>query len=244
MRKIQIIFWREFSAYFETTLAYTFVAIFAALTNAFTFYVGNFFTRGQADLQVFFQYHPWIYLILVPAIAMRLWAEERKSGSIEMLMTLPITSSHAILGKFLAAWAFITVALTITFPIWLTVNYLGDPDNGVILASYFGSVLMAGAFLAIGSFVSALTKNQVIAFITTSGICFLFIMSSHPLVLEFVRVWAPDFIVSSIESVSFLRHFRQITQGLITLPTLIFYVSLITFFLFANKLVIDQKKAE
>ncbi len=244
MRNIQIIFWREFNAYFSTTLAYMFVAIFVALTSAFAFYIGSFFARGQADLQVFFQYHPWIYLILVPAIAMRLWAEERKSGTIELLMTLPITPIQAIIGKFLAAWAFLGVALAVTIPMWITVNYLGNPDNGVIFASYIGSLLMAGAFLAIGSFVSALTKNQVIAFIVSAGICFLFVMSSYPMVLGFFRTWAPAFIVSGIESMSFLSHFQQITQGLITLSTLIFYLSLITFFLFANMLVVEQKKAE
>jgi len=244
VRNIQIIFWREFNAYFGTTLAYMFVAIFVALTSAFAFYIGNFFARGQADLQVFFQYHPWIHLILVPAVAMRLWAEERKSGTIELLMTLPITPIQAIAGKFLAAWAFLGVALAVTLPMWMTVNYLGNPDNGVIFASYVGSLLMAGAFLAIGSFVSALTKNQVIAFIVSAGICFLFVMSSYPLVLGFFRAWAPDFVVAGIEAMSFLSHFQQITQGLITLSTLIFYLSLIAFFLFANMLVVEQKKAE
>jgi len=244
MRNIEVIFKREFNAYFGTTLAYVFAAIFVALTSAFAFYVGNFFARGQADLQVFFQYHPWLYLILVPAIAMRLWAEERKSGTIELLMTLPITPVEAIIGKFLAAWAFLGVALVLTVPMWITVNYLGSPDNFVIFASYIGSLLMAGAFLSIGSFISALTKNQVIAFIISALICFLFVMSSFPLVLNFFRAWAPSFIVSGIEAMSFLEHFQQITQGLITLPTLIFYLSLITFFLFANVLAVEQKKAE
>jgi ABC-2 type transport system permease protein len=244
MRNIRIIFWRELNAYFGTTLAYVFVAVFVALTAAFAFYVGNFFARGQADLAVFFQYHPWIYLILVPAVAMRLWAEERKSGTIELLMTLPITPAQAIIGKFLAAWAFLGVALVLTFPMWLTVNYLGNPDNGVIFASYIGSFLMAGAFLAIGSFVSALTKNQVIAFIVSAVICFLFVMSSLPLVLGFFRTWAPSFVVSGIEAMSFLSHFQHITKGVIGLPTLVFYLSMIAFFLFANMLAVEQKKAE
>ncbi|MEN2494923.1 MAG: hypothetical protein TECD_00833 [Hyphomicrobiaceae bacterium hypho_1] len=243
MRKIHIVFQREFNAYFDTAVAYVYVSIFVALTNTFAFYIGNFFVRGQADLKVFFQYHPWIYIILIPAIAMRLWAEERKSGTIELLMTLPITTSHAVIGKFLAAWAFVGVALIVTFPMWLTVNYLGIPDNGVIFVSYIGSFLMAGAFLAIGSFVSALTKNQMIAFIVASLICFILVMSSYPLVLGFFRNWAPDFVVSALEAVSFLTHFQQITQGLITLPTLFFYTSLIVFFLFANTLVIEHNKA-
>jgi len=244
MRNVWVIAKREFAGYFNTALAFVFVVIFVALTSAFAFYVGNLFMRGQADLAVFFQYHPWLYLMLVPAVAMRLWAEERKSGTIELLMTLPITPWQAILGKFLAAWAFVAVALILTFPIWITVNVLGNPDNGVILAGYIGSLLMAGAYLAIGSFVSALTKNQVIAFIVSALICFLFIMAGLNLVLGFAREWAPAFVVSGLESMSFLSHFRLVTKGVIGLPTLIFYFSLIAFFLFANTLAVEQKKAE
>ena len=235
---------RELGAYFGTTLAYVFVVIFVAMSAAFAFFVGNLFGRAQADLAPFFQYHVWLYLILVPAVAMRLWAEERKSGTIELLMTLPVTTWQAIIGKFLAAWLFVGVALALTFPMWITINYLGNPDNGVILASYIGSFLMAGAFLAIGSFVSALTKNQVIAFIVAASICFLFVMSGYALVLDFFRSWAPSFVVSGIEAMSFLSHFQEVTKGVISLNSLIFYFSLITFFLFANTLAIEQKKAE
>jgi len=185
MRNVWIITKRELGAYFGTPLAYVFVVIFVALTGAFAFFIGNFFERGQADLQPFFSYHPWLYLLLVPAIAMRLWAEERKAGTIELLMTLPISTGEAIVGKFLAAWIFIGIALVLTFPMWITVNVLGNPDNGVILASYIGSFLMAGAFLAIGSCVSALTKNQVIAFIVSVVVCFLFTVSGLPLVIDF-----------------------------------------------------------
>jgi ABC-2 type transport system permease protein len=244
VRNVWVIAKREFAGYFNTALAFVFVVIFVSLTSAFAFYVGNMFDRGQADLAVFFQYHPWLYLMLVPAIAMRLWAEERKAGTIELLMTLPIAPWQAILGKYLAAWAFIGVALALTFPIWITVNVLGNPDNGVIVASYIGSFLMAGAYLAIGSFISALTKNQVIAFIVSALICFLFIMAGLNLVLGFMREWAPAFVVSGLESMSFLSHFQQITRGIIGLPTLIFYLSLIAFFLFANTLAVEQKKAE
>ncbi len=244
MRNVWVIAKREFAGYFATALAFVFVVIFVALTAAFAFYVGNLFGRGQADLYPFFQYHPWLYLMLVPAVAMRLWAEERKSGTIELLMTLPVAPWQAILGKYLAAWAFVGVALFLTFPIWITVNVLGNPDNGVIFASYIGSFLMAGAFLAIGSFVSAMTKNQVIAFIIAALICFLFVMSGLNLVLGFFRDWAPTFIVSGLESMSFLSHFDQITRGIIGLPTLVFYLSIIAFFLFANTLAIEQKKAE
>lgn len=244
MRNVWVIAKREFAGYFNTALAFVFVVIFVALTSAFAFFVGNLFGRGQADLLPFFQYHPWLYLMLVPAIAMRLWAEERKSGTIELLMTLPIAPWQAIVGKYLAAWAFVGVALLLTFPIWITVNILGNPDNGVIFASYIGSFLMAGAYLAIGSFISALTKNQVIAFIVSALICFLFLMAGLNLVLGVVREWAPAFIVSGFESMSFLSHFQQITKGVISLSTLIFYLSLIAFFLFANTLAIEQKKAE
>jgi ABC-2 type transport system permease protein len=243
MRNTWIIMRREFAAYFGTPLAYVFLIIFVSLTGAFAFHVGNFFGRGQADLRTFFQYHPWLYLIFVPAISMRLWAEERKSGTIELLLTLPITTWEAVLGKFLAAWAFVGVALILTFPMWISVNVLGDPDNGVILASYFGSFVMAGAFLAIGSCISALTKNQVIAFIVAAAICFLFVMSGLHLVLNLFEGWAPDFLISAISSMSFLTHFDQIARGVIDFADLTFYVSLIIFWLFVTTIVIELKKA-
>jgi ABC-2 type transport system permease protein len=243
-RNTWVIAKREFKAYFATPLATVFLTIFVALTGAFAFYVGGFFERGQADLSSFFSYHPWLYLILVPAVAMRLWAEERKSGTIELLMTLPISPWEAILGKFLAAWAFIGVALVLTWPMWITVNVLGDPDNGVIFASYIGSFLMAGAFLAIGSCVSALTKNQVIAFIVAAAICFLLVMSGLDLVLNTLWAWTPDFLVSAVSSLSFLSHFERITKGVVNLSSLVFYVSLIVFALFANRIAVELKKAD
>jgi ABC-2 type transport system permease protein len=240
---IWIVFKREFAAYFATPIAAVFLVIFVALTGAFAFYVGSFFDRGQAELSSFFVYHPWLYLILVPAIGMRLWAEERKTGTIELLMTLPISPWEAILGKFFAAWAFVGLALVLTFPMWITVNVLGNPDNGVILSSYLGSFLMAGAYLAIASCISALTKNQVIAFIVAAAICFLLIMSGLEMVQNVFRPWAPAFLLSAISSLSFLGHFESITKGLLNLPAIIFYVSLIAFALFANKIIIDQRKA-
>ena len=244
LRKTWAITKREFGAYFSTPLATVFLIIFVALTGAFAFYVGGFFERGQADLAPFFQYHPWLYLLLVPAVAMRLWAEERKSGTIELLMTLPISPWEAILGKFLAAWAFIGVALIATMPMWITVNLLGDPDNGVIFASYVGSFLMAGAFLAIGSCISALTKNQVIAFIISATICFLLVMSGLELVLGALRSWAPEFLISAISSLSFLSHFDRITKGVVQLSSIFFYLSLIVFALFANRVIVEMKKAD
>jgi ABC-2 type transport system permease protein len=243
MRNVWIIAKRELGAYFGTPLAYVFAVIFVALTGAFAFYIGNFFERGQADLQSFFAYHTWLYLLLVPAVAMRLWAEERKTGTIELLMTLPISPWAAVLGKFLAAWAFIGLALLLTFPMWITVNLLGSPDNGVIFTSYLGSFLLAGALLAIGAFVSALTKNQVIAFIVAATLCFLLVMSGSEMVLNVFRAWAPAFITQAVSSLSFLNHFDLISKGVIGLPSLVFYVSLIAFFLFANMIVVELRKS-
>jgi ABC-2 type transport system permease protein len=234
---------REFAGYFATPLAMVFLIIFVALTGAFAFYVGQFFERGQADLVAFFTYHPWLYLMLVPAIAMRLWAEERKSGTIELLMTLPVTAWEAIIGKFLAAWAFIGVALLLTIPFWITVNILGSPDNGIIFTSYIGSFLMAGAFLAIGSAISALTKNQVIAFIVSSLVCFLMVMSGYELVLGALRSWAPQVLISAVQSLSVLSYFDDFMKGIVSLPAIAFYASVIGVSLFANKIILDQKKA-
>src|SRR6478752_9787725 len=199
-RAIVTVFKRELKSYFATPVAYVFIVIFLILSGAFTFYLGNFYERGQADLQPFFNFHPWLYLFLVPAVGMRLWSEERKSGTIELLLTLPVTMWQAVVGKFLAAWAFIAVALILTFPVWITVNVLGSPDNGVIFSSYLGSFLMAGAFLAIGSFVSTLTKNQVIAFIIASLICFLFTMSGLDLVQNTLRAWTQEFFATAVSS--------------------------------------------
>ena len=234
---------RELRGYFNTPLAYIFIVIFLFLTGIFTFYLGSFFIRGQADLKPFFNFYPWLYLFLVPAIAMRLWAEERKSGAIELLLTLPVSLWSTVLGKFLAAWAFIIIALSLTFPMWITVNYLGQPDHGVIMASYLGSILMAGSYLAIGPCVSAATKNQVIAFVVAVVICFLFTVSGAPIVLDFFAAWAPQPLLDAIASFSFLTHFNSIQNGVIDLRDLIYFVSLILLWLFANLLIVDLKKA-
>jgi ABC-2 type transport system permease protein len=244
MNHIVTIFKREFVSYFATPIAYVFLAIFVFLGGIFTFYMGNFFDRGQADLQPFFQFHPWLYLFLIPALAMRLWAEERRGGTIELLLTLPVTISQTVLGKFLAAWAFSGIALLLTFPLWITVNYLGDPDNGAILASYLGSLLMAGTFLAIGACMSSLTRNQVIAFVVSAVVSLGFVLSGFPLVLDFFSAWAPDFLVQAVSSFSFLSHFNAITEGVIEVRDIVFFVSLIVFWLFANAVVIDLKKAD
>jgi ABC-2 type transport system permease protein len=242
MINIALIMRRELGGYFYSPLAYVFIVIFAAVTGAFAFYLGNFFALGQADLQPFFTYHPWLYLMLAPAIAMRLWAEERKSGTIELLMTLPISTTQAVVGKFLAAWVFCGVALVATTPLWITVNVLGVPDNGVILASYLASFLMAGAFLAIGSAISATTSNQVIAFVVSAAICFVVMLSSLDIVLDLFRGWAPQLIIDTIASISFLNHFLGITRGVIALGDLVFFASMISMWLFINVIVVDLKK--
>jgi len=243
MRNLWIIFKRELNSYFSTPLAFIFIAIFVAMTGAFNFYVGRFFDRGQASLEAFFSFHPWLYLLLVPAVAMRLWAEERKTGTIEQLLTLPVTIPEAVLGKFVAAWMFCGIALLGTCPIWITVNILGDPDNGVIAVSYLGSFLMAGAFLSIGSCMSAFTRNQIIAFIAGAVVCFLLTMSGLDLVLNFFRTWAPEFLVETIASLSFLTRFESITRGVIELKDLVFFLSLMAFWLFVNVIAVQVKKA-
>jgi ABC-2 type transport system permease protein len=243
MDKISIIFKRELSGYFTTPIAYVFLVIFVFLGGVFAFDLGDFFDRGQADLTVFFNFHPWLYLFLIPALSMRLWAEERRGGTIELLLTLPVTVWQAVLGKYLAALVFTGIALGLTFPMWLSVNYLGDPDNGVIAAGYVGSLLMAGAFLSIGSCLSAVTRNQVIAFVLTAVVCLAFVLSGFPLVLQFFSGWAPDFVMSIVSSFSFLSHFQSITKGVIDVRDVIYFVSLIAFWLFANVAIIEWKKA-
>jgi len=243
MSIVWIIFKRELNGYFSTPIAYVFAAIFVFLGGIFTFYLGSFFERNQADLISFFQFQPWLYLFLIPALAMRLWAEERRSGTIELLLTLPVTMTQAVLGKFLAAWAFTAIALALSFPVWITVNFLGSPDNGVIFAAYVGSLLMAGSFLSIGACVSALTRNQVIAFVISAVISLIFILSGHPLVLEFVSSWAPEVLVETISSFSFLNRFNAISKGVIDLRDVIYFISLIVFWLFANAVFIDLRKA-
>ena len=242
MRQAMAIFKREFAAYFATPLAYVFIVIFLFAMGAFTFYVGRFYENGLADLSVFFGYHPWLYLFLVPAVGMRLWADERRTGTVELLLTLPVPVWATVLGKFLAAWAFCAVALALTFPIWITVNVLGNPDNGVILASYIGSLLMAGGYLAISAAISATTDNQVIAFVVSVAVCFLFTIAGAALVIDFFQLWAPVVLVNTISSFSFLTHFQAITSGVIDLRDMIFFASLIALFLAVNVVLIDLKK--
>ena len=242
VHNVWALFKRELAGYFSTPIAYVFIVIFLFLMGIFTFYVGALYERNQADLEPFFNFHAWLYLALIPAISMRLWAEERRSGTLELLLTLPVTVTEAVIGKYLAAWAFAGLALALTFPIWITVNYLGEPDNLVVVAGYVGSLLMAGGFLAIGSCVSAMTRNQVIAFVISVVICFLFIMSGFPLVLDFFRGWAPQAMIDAIASFSFFTHFESIKKGVIDLRDLFYFTTLIALWLYLNVLAVDSKR--
>jgi ABC-2 type transport system permease protein len=244
VRNTLIILRRELAGYFVTPLAYVFILVFLVLAAALTFQLGDFYERGQADLKPFFSFHPWLYLFLIPAISMRLWAEERRSGSIELLMTQPVTLWEAVLGKFLAAWIFAGIALALTFPIWITVNYLGDPDNGVIFSAYVGSLLMAGGFIAIGSCMSALTRNQVIAFILAVVACFVFLMAGFSFVLDVLKGWLAGPLLDAVASLSFLTHFESLSKGVIDLRDLLYFAVTILVFLIATAIVLDVKKSQ
>ena len=243
MRAIFVIARREMASYFSTPLAYVFLIIFLAAAAAAPLLFGGFFERRQADLTTFFVFHPWLLLVLVPAIGMRLWAEERRVGTIELLMTLPITVWQAVLGKFLAAWAFAGLALALTFPIWVTVNMLGDPDNGVILASYIGSFLMAGAFLALSSAISALTTSQVVAFVLSVSAGFLLLVTGLDFVAALARNWLPQYAVDLIASYSLLTHFSSITEGVLEMRGIVFFLTIILLLLFINKELVELRKA-
>ena len=243
--RLAAVFRRELAGYFVTPVAYVFIVIFLMVTGLFTFSprLGRFFELGQADLRPFFAFHPWLYLFLIPAISMRLWAEERRQGTLELLLTLPIPLWAAVTGKFLAAWMFAGIALLLTFPLWITVNYLGDPDNGVILAGYLGSWLMAGAYMAIGSCISALTRNQVIAFVLTVVACFLFLVPSLGEVERFVAAWAPQSVVNTFASMGFLIRFESISKGVVDLRDIVYFASVIALFLFGTAAAVEAKKA-
>ena len=243
MTSLLIIIRREFASYFATPLAAVFLVVFVAVSSGMTFFVSGFFDRAQADLSSFFTWQPWLYLVLMPAVGMRLWAEERRLGTIELLMTLPVQPWKFVVGKWTAAFAFAGLALVLTMPMWITVNILGSPDNGVILASYIGAWLMAGAFLAISACISALTKNQVLAFIGAVITGFVFVMAGFDLILSAVRPWAPDVIVQAIASMSFIGHFQRITDGVFEGSALVFFFSLITFALWLNVQILDARKA-
>ena len=243
MKSIWTITKRELGGYFNSPVAYVFLVIFLLMTAAFTFLIGQFMDRNQATLQPFFMWHPWIYLFLVPAVGMRLWSEERRQGTMELLLTLPISLWHCIIGKFLASWLFLTLALVMTFPIWITVNYLGDPDNSVIVASYIGSFFLAGAYLSITSMTSAFTRNQVISFILSVVICLFLVLCGWPPVTDVVETLAPRSIVEFVAAFSVMPGIEQFNNGQIDSRAVIYFLSVIGFPLFATSVIIRGLRA-
>jgi ABC-2 type transport system permease protein len=240
---IKAIMKRELGGYFTSPIAYVFLVIFLLLTGFFTFTVGNFFERGEASLVSFFTWHPWLYLFLVPAAGMRLWAEERRLGTMELLLTMPITTWQAIVGKFLASWLFLALALALTFPVVLTVNYLGDPDNGVIIAGYVGSLLLAGTYLAISCMTSALTRNQVISFIVSVMISLFLILAGYTPVTDLLTRWANPVIVEIIAAFSVMTHFEGFQRGVLDTRDVVFFASMIGFALFTTGVIIRNQRA-
>ncbi len=240
LRNISSIAKKELLCYFTSPVAYVFMVIFLMLCGFFTFSVSHFYELGQADLRAFFQWHPWIYLFLVPSVSMRLWAEERRLGTVELLLTLPITSMEAVLGKFLSAWIFIAICLFFTFPLVLTVLYLGDPDLGVIFCAYLGSLLMAGAYLSIGCFTSSITRNQVISFIISVVICLFFVLSGWPPITEFFSGWAPSWIIDFLANISFMTHYESIQRGVLDLRDIVYFISVIIFMLYLTKTILQN----
>lgn len=233
---------REISGYFESPVAYVFMVIFLILIGFFTFYISRFYEVGQADLRAFFEWHPWVFLFLIPSVAMRLWAEERRMGTIELILTFPVTITEVILGKFLAAWLFIGICLLCTFPVFVTVIYLGNPDIGPIICAYLGSFLMAGAFLSVGVMTSSLTRSQVISFILSVVICLSFILAGYPPVTELLSGWAPIWLVDLVSQFSFLSHFVSMERGVLDLRDILYFASIIFFMLFANAIVIRNRR--
>jgi ABC-2 type transport system permease protein len=240
---IRAIVKRELGGYFTSPIAYVFLVIFLVLTGFFTFTVGNFFERGEASLVSFFTWHPWLFLFLVPAAGMRLWSEERRLGTMELLLTMPITTWQAIVGKFLASWAFLALALLLTFPVVITVNYLGDPDNGVIVAGYFGSLLLAGAYLAVSCMTSALTRNQVISFIVSVMICLFLILAGYTPVTDLLTKWANPVVVEVIAAFSVMTHFEGFQRGVLDVRDVVFFASVIGFALFTTGVIIRSQRA-
>lgn len=234
---------RELGGYFTSPIAYVFLVIFLLLTGFFTFTVGSFFERGEASLVSFFTWHPWLYLFLVPAAGMRLWSEERRLGTLELLLTMPVTAWQAIVGKFLASWLFLALALALTFPVIITVNYLGDPDNGVILSGYIGSFLLAGAYLAISCMTSALTRNQVISFILSVMICLFLILAGYTPVTDLLVRWASPVVVETIASFSVMTHFEAFQRGVLDTRDAVFFISIMGFALFATGVIIRNQRA-
>jgi len=234
---------RELAGYFGSPVAYVFIVIFLMLNGFFTFSVSRFYEAGQADLRGFFQWHPWVFLFLVPAVAMRLWAEERRTGTMELILTLPVTLWQAVTAKFVAAWLFLGLALVLTFPLVLTVAYLGDPDMGAVLCGYAGSLLMAGAYLSVGSMTSSLTRNQVVSFILSVVVCLFLVLAGWEPVTGYVSGWAPRWVVDVVSGFSFMPHFTSMQRGVIDVRDLVYYLSVIFFMLFASGVILQNRRS-
>jgi ABC-2 type transport system permease protein len=234
---------RELAGYFESPIAYVFIVIFLLLVGFFTFMVAGFFERGQANLEPFFAWHPWLYLFLVPAVGMRMWSEERRLGTMELLLTMPVTPWQAIVGKFLAAWLVVGLALVLTFPVVITVNYLGSPDNGLILAGYVGSFLLAGAYLSISAMTSALTRNQVVSFILAVVICLFLVLVGYPPVTNLLVEWVNPWLVQGISAFSVMTHFEGIRKGVLDSRDIVYFLSVIGFSLFATSVILRSHRA-
>ena len=243
MRTVWTIVKRELASYFTSPVAYVFLVIFLLLTGFFTFTAGSFFERGEASLAAFFGWHPWLYLVLVPAVGMRLWAEERRSGTMELLLTMPVAPWQAIVAKFLASWLFLALALALTFPAIITVNLLGTPDNGIIAAGYIGSLMLAGAYLAITCMTSAMTRNQVIAFILSVVVCLFFILAGFNPVTDLLARWASPQVVDTVAAFSVITHFDGFQRGVVDSRDLLFFLSVIGFALFATGVIIRGHRA-
>ena len=241
LHPIRVIVRRELASYFTSPVAYVFLVIFLLLTGFLTFTTGAFFERGEASLASFFAWHPWVYLVLVPAVGMRLWAEERRAGTLELLLTLPVSPWQAIVAKFLASWAFLAIALALTFPVIVTVNVLGDPDNGVIVAGYLGSLFLAGAYLAITCLTSAMTRNQVIAFIVAVVLCLFLLLAGFSPVTGLMTRWASPAVVDTVAAFSVVTHFDNFQKGVIDARDVLFFVSVIGFSLFATGVVLRSR---
>ena len=243
IRNIQSITRRELGGYFGSPVAYVFIIIFLVLSGFFTFYISNFYEIGQADLRPFFQWHPWIYLFLVPAVGMRLWSDERRTRTIELILTMPVTLFQIVVGKFIAAWIFIGIALVLTFPLVLTASYLGNPDLGAIFSTYFGSFLLAGSYLSVGSMTSAMTKNQVISFILSVMVCLFLVLAGWSPILQILSGWAPVWLIDVVSGFSFMPHFASMERGVLDLRDIFYFLSIIFFMLFANGLILQNRRA-
>jgi ABC-2 type transport system permease protein len=240
---IKTIMKRELAAYFTSPIAYVFLVIFLLLAGFFTFTIGNFFERGDASLVSFFTWHPWLYLFLVPAVGMRLWSEERRLGTMELLLTMPVTTWQAIVGKFVASWLFLALALALTFPVVVTVNYFGNPDNGIITTGYVGSLLLSGSYLAVSTMTSAMTRNQVISFIISVLICLFLILAGYTPVTDLLTRWANPSVVSVIAGFSVMTHFDAFQRGVLDMRDVVFFASVIGFTLFTTGVIIRNQRA-